>query len=456
MPGMMETILNIGLEEQSLRGLLRLTGNPRQTKDCYRRLIRDFAVVVHGGDARGFDALVERECRRDGLTGASELDSAAIGRIVQDSLELTLARTGEPFPLEPMAQLVAAMEAVFRSCDGEKARHYRRLNGISDDSGTAVTVQAMVFGNAGMDSGSGVGFTRDPATGENQPYLDFLFNAQGEDVVSGRCAVNHIERLQRRLPRVAAELSRITGVLEDEFRDVQDFEFTVENGRPYLLQTRDAKRTPWAALKIAVDMVREKRITPEEALRRLDGISIDRIERLRIAPGAGVIPLAMAVPASLGVATGEIVFDAKRAMEVRGEGRKAILLREDIATEDIEGLAAADGVLTGAGGRTSHAAVVARQLGKVCLVGCSSLRIDAARKSCVVGSEPLREGDVVTLDGDNGQVYRGEVAVVRMRPESELSEVAGWRGAQVAVGDPEKTDGKDTEKTDGAGGSFVV
>ncbi len=430
MPGMMETILNIGIGEKSLRGLLRLTGNPLQTNDCYRRLVRDFTVVVHGAEAHAFDALVERECKRDGLAGASELDSAAVGRIVQDSLELALARTGEPFPQEPMTQLLGAVEAVFRSWDGEKARNYRRLNGISDSSGTAVTVQAMVFGNAGSESGAGVGFTRDPATGENRPYLDFLFNAQGEDIVSGRHAVNDAGGLQRRLPAVAAELGRIKMVLEDEFRDMQDFEFTVENGRLQLLQTRDAKRTPWAALKIAVDMVREKRITPAEALRRLDGLSLDRIERLRIAPGTDAVLLANAVPASLGVATGEIVFDPKRAVERRGEGRKVILIREDMATEDIEGLAAADGVLTATGGRTSHAAVVARQLGKVCLVGCTSLRIDPTQKGCLLGHEQLREGDNVTLDGDNGRIYRGQLPLLHERPGCELAELAAWRREQ--------------------------
>ena len=430
MPGMMETILNVGLGEKSLRGLLRSTGNPRQTRDCYRRLVRDFARIVRGAEAHPFDALVARECAKDGLAGARDLDSAALGRIVQDSLELTLALTGESFPQDPMAQLLGAVEAVFRSWDSDKARHYRQLNGISHSSGTAATVQAMVFGNSGSESGAGVGFTRDPATGENRPYLDFLFNAQGEDVVSGRHTVHDTELLPRRLPAVTAELGRIRTVLEDEFRDMQDFEFTVENGRLQLLQTRDGKRSPWAALRIAIDMVREERISPAQALRRLDGLALDKLERLRIAKGAETAPLATAVPASIGVAIGEIVFDPKRAVERHAEGRKVILVREDIATDDIEGLVAAEGVLTAAGGRTSHAAVVARQFGKVCLVGCTALRLDATQRGCLLGQQQLHEGDTVTLDGDNGRIYAGQLPLVHERPEAELAELAGWRWEQ--------------------------
>jgi pyruvate,orthophosphate dikinase len=427
MPGMMETILNVGLNDESVRGLLRLTGNPRQTRDCYSRLVRGFATIVRGAEARPFDALSEHECEKAGLSSARELDSAALGRIVADSLELTQAMTGEPFPQDPMAQLLGAVEAVFRSWDSEKARHYRRLNGIDDRTGTAVMVQAMVFGNAGSDSGAGVGFTRDPATGENRLYLDFLFNAQGEDVVSGHHAVHDTEILPRRLPAVAAELDRIKTVLEDEFRDMQDFEFTVENGRLYLLQTRDGKRTPWAALRIAVDMVREQRIAPAEALRRLDGVALDRLARLRIAPAAATVPIASAVPATIGVATGEIVFDPKRAVECRSQGRKVILVRQNIATDDIEGLVAAEGVLAAAGGRTSHAAIVARQLGKVCLVGCTALRFDAMRSECVLGQERLHEGDYVTLDGNTGRIYAGRLPLIHERPEAELTELTAWR-----------------------------
>ena len=244
MPGMLQTLLNIGLCEHNIRGLLRASGNPHQVRDCYRRLVRDFAEVVHGADAAQFDSLIAHHCAEQGLASSSELDSAALGRIAEESLELTLAVTGEPFPQDPMQQLLSAVEAVFRSWNDEKARQYRRANGIDDAMGTAVTVQAMVFGNSGGSSGAGVGFTRDPATGENRPYLDFLFNSQGEDVVSGRHAGHETVLLSQRLPLVAAELARMQAVLEGEFHDMQDFEFTVESGRLYLLQTRSGKRTP--------------------------------------------------------------------------------------------------------------------------------------------------------------------------------------------------------------------
>ncbi len=432
MPGMMETVLNIGLSEQTVRGFLRMTGNPRQVQDSYRRLVRDFTEVVREADAAPFDALADARVEEEQLSSARDLDSHALAAIAQESLSLSLALTGEPFPQDPMEQLVAAVEAVFRSWVSDKAERYRKLNGIDANMGTAVTVQAMVFGNMGATSGAGVGFTRDPATGENRPYLDFLFNAQGEDVVSGRHAVHDTERLPQRLPAVADELMRMKDVLETEFHDMQDFEFTVEDGRLYLLQTRNGKRMPWAALRMAIDMVQEGVISPAEALRRLDGIALDKLERLRFAGSGDVSPLAQAVPASIGTAVGHIVFDPKRAAEFAAEGRPAILVRDDISTGDIEGIAAADGVLTAAGGRTSHAAVVARQLGKVCLVGCSALRILPEKGLCAIGGQEFREGDQLTLDGDMGRVFAGALSVVRERPEAALAEVERWRAESEA------------------------
>lgn len=437
MPGMMETILNIGLSDATLHGFLRMTGNPRQVQDCYRRLIRDFTEVVAEADARPFDTLAEHAAAEQGLAHVRDLDSMSLAAIARESLELSLTLSGAPFPQNPMDQLVAAVEAVFRSWASDKAKRYRALNGIDDDMGTAVTVQAMVFGNMGANSGAGVGFTRDPSTGENGLYLDFLFNAQGEDVVSGRHAVHDTERLPRRLPAVAAELQRMKGALEAEFHDMQDFEFTVENGRLYLLQTRTGKRMPWAALGMAVDMVRDGLITPAEGLARLEGIALDGLERLRFAAGGKAAPIAQAIPASIGVAVGHIAFDPARAAALAAQGKPALLLRDDISTGDIEGIAASSGVLTTAGGRTSHAAVVARQLGKVCLVGCADLRIDAQGRSCRLGGETFREGDQLTLDGDNGCVYAGALAVTHERPEAALAEVARWREASLTDSQPQ-------------------
>jgi pyruvate,orthophosphate dikinase len=438
MPGMMETILNIGLCEQSLHGLIRATGNPRQAWDCYRRLVRDFTEVVHGAQPEPFDRLVHSRCEAERLSGASDLDVAALSQITKDSLELTLALTGEPFPQDPMDQLVAAVEAVFRSWNSDKAKSYRRLNGIADDLGTAVTVQAMVFGNAGCTSGAGVGFTRDPATGDDSLYLDFLFNAQGEDVVAGKREVRTSDELPRRLPAVAAELARAKSVLEGTFRDMQDFEFTVENGRLYLLQTRTGKRTPWAALRVAIDMVHGGLIEPAEALRRLDGIALDQLERARFADDGEAEPIATATPASIGVAVGEIVLEPALAVARAAEGRSVILVRDDIATSDIDGITAAAGVLTTAGGRTSHAAVVARQLSKVCLVGCGDLRIDKGTKTLTLGGQTFCEGDSLTLDGDTGKIYAGALPIIRERPEAELAEIARWRAPTAPVA-PAKT-----------------
>jgi len=285
----------------------------------------------------------------------------------------------------------------------------------------------MAFGNSGSTSGAGVGFTRDPATGSDGLYVDFLFNAQGEDVVSGRHAVRDTEHLSRRLPLIWGELQRIKAVLEREFHDMQDFEFTVEDGQLYLLQTRAGKRTPWAAVQIAVDMVHEGLLTPADALARLRPYDLERIERTRLAAEAShPEPLTAAVPASIGVARGVLAFDPRRAAELAAHGQHVILARSEIATGDIEGIAAAEGVLTATGGRTSHAAVVARQLGKVCLVGCSALSVDAGERSGVIAGQPLSEGDLITLDGDAGRVYRGLLPLVRERPEQALREIAGW------------------------------
>jgi len=439
MPGMMETILNVGLTPQTVNGFLRATGNPRLVRDCYRRLVRDFSEVVHGLAPAAFDAIVDRHCSQQGLVSARALDSLTLARILEESLALALTGFGRPFPQDPMEQLMQGVEAVWRSWASDKARHYRRLNHIDDAMGTAVTIQAMVFGNSGARSGAGVGFTRDPATGENRLYFDFIFNAQGEDVVAGRQHAEDTALLARRLPRVAAQLERLKTVLESALHDMQDFEFTVENSELYVLQTRPGKRTPWAALRIATDLVREGCIDQAEALAHLEGLDLGRIERTELEMGSSVVPLASAVSASIGVAAGRLVFDSQRAVALAREAVPVILARPDIQTADIDGIAAAAGVLTGSGGRTSHAAVVARQLGKVCLVDCRALRIEAAGHAAWIGETRLTEGDEITLDAERGAVYRGRLPTVRRLPEPQLAEVARWRAAGATPRGPLKS-----------------
>jgi pyruvate,orthophosphate dikinase len=303
---------------------------------------------------------------------------------------------------------------------------YRRLQGIDNEAGTAVTVQAMVFGNAGGASGSGVGFTRDPATGERGLYVDFVFNGQGEDVVAGRRATDGGQRLQRKLPGVYAQLEAMCHTLEALFGDAQDFEFTLQSGVLWLLQTRRAKRTPWAALRIAVDLVEEGLLVPAAARRLLDAVDLTTLVRTRFAAPGPV--LARAQVAGVGVASGRIALDSKAATRLAAAG-SVILVRQDIVTDDIEGIASAAGILTATGGRTSHAAVVARQLGRVCLVACPALTIDLARRTCRIGGQDFSEGDMLSLDGNEGSVHAGLLVAMAERPERELAAIAGWKDA---------------------------
>jgi len=429
MPGMLDTVLDIGLNRTTVEGVIRLTGNPRLAWDSYRRLVRGFGEVVTGLPADAFDAVTAEIAGADPPPGG--YDHLALRAVTLAMLDQYRALAGEPFPDDVHDQLARAAAAVFASWDAPKAVTYRRLNGIADDIGTAATVQMMVFGNAGGASGAGVGFTRDPATGERTLYVDFQFNGQGEDVVAGRNVLNDRTLLRRRLPLLTGELETGSRALETLFCDAQDFEFTLQSGTLYLLQTRSAKTTPWARLRIAVDLVTEGVITPAEALERLHGLDLDSIVRKRLAGTAGA-PLASALIASPGVATGAIALTPEAAERMAGTGQKVILVRRDIATEDIAGLASAEGVLTAAGGRTSHASVVARQLGKVCLVGCTALGIDAARRQCRIGGRLLDEGETISLDGNAGQVFAGALEVVTERPERELAVIRDWRRAAAA------------------------
>jgi pyruvate,orthophosphate dikinase len=427
MPGMMDTLLDIGLCDTTLRGLLRLTGNPRLAWDSYRRLVQSFAEVVHGADPAPFRERLEQRIGEEQLASARELDYRALSELAQDYLALYADTVGKPFPQDPFEQLETAVGAVFDSWNVARAREYRRMHGIADDLGTAVTVQRMVFGNAGGTSGSGVAFTRDPTTGENRPYVDFLFNSQGEDLVSGRSAGGDAERLARVLPEVSARLAQTRRALEQEFRDAQEFEFTVQDGHLYMLQTRTAKRTAWAALRIAVEQVREELIAPAEAISRLEGIDLAAIRRVRLANLEGLRPLGRGIPAGLGVAAGRIALDAETVEEFARAGRAAILVREDMSTEDVAAIAAAQGVLTARGSRTAHAAVVARQLGKPCVVGFGSLAIESGARTVRFGEVLLREGDELCLDAESGEVYAGRPQLASERPDDLLAELALWR-----------------------------
>lgn len=439
MPGMLDTVLNIGLCDGVLRGMLRTTGNPRLVWDSYRRLIQSFAQTVAGAEGAPFLAAM-RECLKgQGVARPQELDFKSLEALSGEYLDIYRDTVGRSFPQDPLDQLEASVEAVFRSWQSPKAVAYRGVEGIDDTLGTAVTVQRMVFGNSGGTSGAGVAFTRNPATGENELYMDYAANAQGEDVVAGRHALTEPESLREILPQVYESIAMVRGRLEREFGDAQEFEFTVQEGRLYLLQTRSGKRTALAALRIAVDQVREGVIGPEQGLARLEGIDLESIRDERI-DAAGTSVLCRAVPASIGVATGEIVLDCERAAGRAAAGASVILVRDDIATDDIAGIVAAKGILTGAGGRTSHAAVVARQLDKVCLVGCEALAIDAAAHRCVLGKRQFREGEVITLDGRSGNVFAGSVVAASRVPTEYLEEVANWRalaqrGAKPQVGE---------------------
>jgi pyruvate,orthophosphate dikinase len=431
MPGMMETVLDVGVNDETVEGLIRLTGNPRLAWDCYRRLIQGYAEIVRGLSPEPFNELTRAALEVEDLENEHMLDHRALQLLVQAMLSRFRDLVGAPFPQSPSDQLEAATDAVFRSWDAPKAAEYRRLNQISDAIGTAVTVQAMVFGNAGGTSGAGVGFTRDPATGADELYVDFQFNGQGEDVVAGRLALRDADRLRSTLPSAWDQLSDIRRQLETMFTEVQDFEFTIQNGLLYLLQTRDAKRTPWAALKIACDLVAEGLIQPKEGLQRLKAIDLDKVVRSHLA-GSPTTPLARATVAGIGVVSGRIAFDAETAKRFADQGDPTILVRRETTTADITGMANAAGILTSLGGRTSHAAVVARQLGKVCLVGCAALSIDADRRVCQIAHGPFAEGDWLTLDGNAGAVYSGRLDVTSQRPDAQLAIIARWRAAESA------------------------
>lgn len=426
MPGMLETLLNVGLCDRTVGGLLRQTGNPRMVWDAYRRLIASFGEVVAGVPHSAFEQVLKDTV---GERDERLLDFTEHRALVRRYLEVYLNESGFEFPQDPHEQLHAAVQTVFRSWNLPKARTYRELNGLSEKLGTAVTIQRMVFGNTGSHSGAGVGFTRNPITGEPGLWVDYLVNAQGEDVVGGHRDAHGHEALARSAPLAFEALKQAASVLERHFGDMQDLEFTVQDGELFMLQTRSGKRTPRAAARIALDLLDEGAIDRTQALERTRSLSSEALQQVRLASPDGNehVVLACAEPACGGVVCGEIALDAQRVEACVQAGQPVVLVRNDTLTEDINALQAAHGLLTRHGARTSHAAVVARQLGKVCLVGCADLQVDLSARTIRLGGRLLNEGDLITLDGSGGGIYPGRMEMVSEPDEALWSRIEELR-----------------------------
>jgi pyruvate,orthophosphate dikinase len=429
MPGMMETILNLGLNDRTVVGLAKASGNPRFAYDSYRRFIQMYGDVVLGVPSTNFEHLLSAKRLTAGATTDAQLDENALRNLVEEYKSLVRARTGNDFPMEPVTQLWGAIEAVWRSWTLKKAVDYRRVNGISEKLGTGVNVVSMVFGNLGDDSGTGVAFTRNPSTGEKKFYGEFLINAQGEDVVAGIRTPLSIDEMHARLPEAYAELRATEERLEKHFSDMQDIEFTVERGRLYLLQTRTGKRTAAAAVRIATDMVDEGLIDTRTAVKRVEPDQLDQLLHPVIDPGVRTAVLCTGLPASPGAASGVAVFDADVAEQRAAAGERVILVRDETTPEDFHGIVAARAVLTARGGMTSHAAVVARGMGKCAVVGCQAISVDAEHRRFDVAGQTISEGDWITLDGATGKVYRGDLPTT---PSEVVSVIRGTRTARTA------------------------
>src|SRR3954451_66060 len=426
MPGMMDTILNLGLNDDAVEGLASSTGNPRFAYDSYRRLIQMYGEVVEGVDPHRFEqALTDLKAQR-GVQQDVELGANDLRELVATYKQLYADETGSPFPQDARDQLTRAVRAVFESWDTPRAQVYRRAHHIPDDLGTAVNVVEMVFGNMGEGSGTGVAFTRDPSTGEQGLYGEFLADAQGEDVVAGIRTPQPLASMEEQLPQAFGELTETMRRLEEHYKDVQDIEFTVEEGRLYLLQTRSAKRTAAAALKAAVSMVEEGLISREEAVARIDPAQLDQLLHPMIDPSAELEVAARGLNASPGAACGAVVLDADTAEERGKAGESVILVRWETTPDDIHGLIHAAGILTAHGGMTSHAAVVARGMGKPCVAGCDELTIDLDKRSVTIGGQQLAEGDTITIDGGTGRVVIGDVPLVPPQLNEDFETILGW------------------------------
>lgn len=453
MPGMMDSVLNIGLNDKTIKSVEEESKNPRFAWDSYRRLIQMFGDVVLGVEHAKFEGILEshKKGRDDTDLGVDELK-----KIVNDYKKV-IESDGKKFPEDPKEQLKMTIDAVFNSWNNNRAKVYRRLHEISEDMGTAVNVQAMVFGNLGTDSGTGVGFTRNPATGENKPYGEYLLNAQGEDVVAGIRTPKPIHELEKDMPDVYEKLMKVYRVLEGHYREMQDFEFTIEKGNLFTLQTRSGKRTAQAAIKIAVDMVDEGLIKREEAIMRIEPNQIDHLLHKQLDPKEKekAKPIAKGLPASPGAAVGVVCFSTERAEEVANE-KRVILVRNETSPEDIQGMAVSQGILTARGGMTSHAAVVGRGMGKCCVVGCEDIKINEERGEFRTGGVVIKENEWITLDGGTGEVFKGELPVTDPELKGEFEILMKWadgfRKLQVRANADNQ---KDSERARGFGAQGI-
>ncbi|MBT4365799.1 pyruvate, phosphate dikinase [Candidatus Peregrinibacteria bacterium] len=426
MPGMMDTVLNLGLNHETVKGLAEKSGSHRFALDCYRRFIQMFGDVVMEVSHDKFEEALTAKKKEAGVESDTDLNANDLKELVEEFKEIILDNKGVSFPTNPLEQLKYSIEAVFKSWGNPRAVTYRKLNGIVGLPGTAVNVQAMVFGNMGLESGTGVAFTRDPSTGEKEFFGEFLMNAQGEDVVAGTRTPNPISELKTERPHIYNELFEFQEKLEKHYKDMQDLEFTIEDGKLWLLQTRNGKRTTQSAVKIACDMYDEGLITKEEALMMVDANQLGQLLHPQISPNANADSVARGLPASPGAASGRVVFTADDAHEWASRDEKVILVRKETSPEDIHGMYAASGILTSQGGMTSHAAVVCRGMGKCCVAGASDIMVNAKGKKIVIGDTVINEGDVITLNGTKGEVYLGEVATVEPKVSGDFGRLMEW------------------------------
>lgn len=426
MPGMMDTVLNLGMNDETVKAVARLTNNERFAYDSYRRFIQMFSNVVLGIDLFYFEQFLEETREKKGYKVDPELTAEDWQEVVAGYKAIVKRQKKIEFPQNPQEQLFLAIRAVFDSWNNQRAIVYRRIHKIPDSLGTAVNVQSMVFGNMGNDSGTGVAFTRNPSTGEHQLYGEYLMNAQGEDVVAGIRTPEAIHVLEKEMPDVYKKLLATCQLLEKHYQDMQDIEFTIERGELFILQTRNGKRTAQAAVQIAVDMVREGIIDKETAILRVDPEQLNQLLHRRIDQTAKRVPLTKGLPASPGAATGAVVFDADEAEQLGKEGKKVILVRPETTPDDIHGIVAAEAVVTSRGGMTSHAAVVARGMGKACICGCESLKIDLKNKLFTVGDTVVNYGDIITIDGSTGEIMLGGVAMIEPQLSEEFKLLLSW------------------------------